>query len=82
MALAVRLYRNGVIDLDDCAAMADALNQKAANARFEDIRDRLESAAHLATVIPVEAAERPQSDFKAEQARKRFRLVESKETKD
>lgn len=67
MALAVQLYRKGIIDERDCAEMSNRLMAKGG--------DIAEDAAHLAPCIPIEAEAPSDREWSARQARSRFRLV-------
>lgn len=61
-ALVIGLLRRGVIDESDIREMAQGLSDE---------------AGHLLNALVVEAAAPTQSDWSAEQRRKRFRLVPS-----
>lgn len=61
MALIVQLLRRGLIEPSDIEAMGEGLS---------------EEAAHLANCAVVEAAAPSQSEWQAERARSRFRVVE------
>ena len=63
-ALIVRLLRNGVLTNDDVLEMAAGLS---------------EDAQHLANALIVEALAPPTSEWKAERARGRFRVIEGGE---
>lgn len=63
-ALTVTLLRKGVLDPDDIATAADSVEA-------ED-----ENAAHVLRCAVIEAEAPTQSEWLAEQARKRFRVIE------
>lgn len=70
-ALAKALIRKEVLDEADIAAAAADLDQQGGETN--------EAAAHILRCTVIEAFETPQSEWAAERARKRFRVVESGE---
>ena len=70
LALIRRLHGEGALDDSDLAAIADEVD----SAREEDAE-----AAHQVRCIGIEAAAPSQSDWKAERARSRFRVIEGDE---
>lgn len=75
MALAVSLYKKGVLDDDDVAVAAVWLSEKA-ESETGDSEKRLYEAAQLMACVPLEAAEISEGDFAAERARSRFRVID------
>jgi hypothetical protein len=78
MALAVALYRSGKLTVGDIEGMSESLAQKAAAATGDEA-ERFETAAHLANCLILEAEiDGMETQWRADQARSRFRVIEGK----
>lgn len=78
MALALALYRKGLLDVDDITGVSDLLLSKAeATSGVE--AERLESAAHLINCIPLEAEQGTPAEERAKLVRQRFKVIDGDE---
>jgi hypothetical protein len=75
-AVVLRLISKGVMDAGDLLAISEEFAAKAHAASDEDDCYRFEMLADTANAIILEAEAPTESEWKAEQARARFRLIE------
>lgn len=73
----VMMLRKGIISRDDMAEVAEEFERRADEHGEGEAKERLEQLAHLASCLILEAAAPPVSEWRADQRRSRFRVIES-----